>query len=55
MGEKKRHKKRGKDLTLQMKRVTFEIKARHKLLNTQVKKTVNIKIYSNESIHIQNI
>lgn len=37
-----------------MKRVTFEIKATHKLLKTQVQKTVNIKIYSNKSMHIQN-
>lgn len=55
MGKKETQKKRGKDLTLETKRVTFEIKATHKLLKTQVKKTVNIKIYSNESMHIQNI
>lgn len=53
-GEKETQKKRGKDLTLEMKTVTFEIKATHKLLKTQVQKIVSIKIYSNISMHIQN-
>lgn len=54
MGKKETQKKRGKDLTLEMKTVTFEMKATHKLLKTQVQKIANIKIYSNESMHIKN-